>query len=279
MDEVVKGSGGGKAAELGLLKFLLNTERGADAGAFKQLVDFAANTIKGENALSKASKAVFEAGTTVLPSKLLPDEDKRKKLDKKLREVQSNNERLLEVGGKVAHYEPEVGSSIGFIASNAANYLNSLRPATERKSPLDADIQPSKAEQSRYERALDIAEQPLIVFKAIKDGEITPDDIVTLQRVYPDLYSRMHQKLTDNMIEALNKGEHVPYKTRIGLSMFLSQPMDSTLTPMGIQNAQPKMGAGQAQQVPQQKYKGSMKSLGNLSEQAMTPLQKRQAGV
>lgn len=274
--EATQGTGGGKAAEMGVLKLLANVERGAEPGAFKQLVEFAANTIKGENTLSKATKAVFEAGSVVLPSKLLPNDEKRKKLDKKLREVQSNNERLLEVGGKVAHYDPEVGSSIGFVASNATNFLNSLRPATERKSPLDSDIEPSKAEQAHYERALDIAEQPLVVLQAIKDGEVTPDDIMAMQRMYPDLYARVHDKLTTEMIEALNRGENVPYKTRIGLSMFLGEPMDSTLTPMGIQAAQPKMGQGQAQQVPQQKYKGSMKDLGTMAKADMTPLQARQ---
>jgi hypothetical protein len=49
----------------------------------------------------------------------------------------------------------------------------------------------------------------------------------------------MANKITTQMAAARSKGETIDYKTRMGLSLFLGQPLDSTMSPMAIQAAQP----------------------------------------
>ena len=39
------------------------------------------------------------------------------------------------------------------------------------------------------------------------------------------------------------KGNPIDYKVRLGLSIFLAQPLDSTMNPMSIMAAQPKSSA------------------------------------
>jgi hypothetical protein len=79
------------------------------------------------------------------------------------------------------------------------------------------------------------------------------------------------------MTDFMNKDGVVPYKTRIGLSMFLAQPLDSTMSPMSIMAAQP---IPKQPPMPQQgKTKGSKSSpaLQKMSQGYATPGQAREA--
>ncbi len=80
------------------------------------------------------------------------------------------------------------------------------------------------------------------------------------------------------MINAVNDETVIPYKTRIGLSMFLAQPMDSTMTPSGIMAAQPK-APQQAPQAgtPQSNGPHSMKNINKLATSYLTPTQARES--
>lgn len=278
LQEAANLGGGSDASQLAALKFAANTEKGVNASAFRQMSNFIAETVKGESKFAKATSAVFDSSKQVLGTKLFPQQKDRDKLDEKLKGLQANNAPLFDVGGNVGHYLPDHGTAVAQIATNASGYLNSLRPSTDKKNPLDSDIVPSKMQKSAYNRALDIAQEPLVVLDSLKEGTLTPHDLVTFKTIYPSLYARTSQKLMNNLIETTNKGVNIPYKTRLGLSMFLGQPLDSTMTPEGIMSAQPKLG--QPSQQPQQQggghARGSMKDLGKIAQADMTPLQARQ---
>jgi hypothetical protein len=48
----------------------------------------------------------------------------------------------------------------------------------------------------------------------------------------------MVQKLTNEMIGVTEKEMSIPYKTKMSLSLFMGQPLDSTMTPQFIQATQ-----------------------------------------
>ncbi len=175
---------------------------------------------------------------------------------------------------------PEHATAVGQTVARTTQYLNSLRPDTTPKNPLDSKIPPSKIQTAAFNRALDIANQPLIVLKEIKDGSITPESVKNLVSLYPDLYKKLVGTLTSEMMSHLSKDEAVPYNTRIGLSLFLGQPMDSTLTPMGIVGAQPMppspMPQAQGSQSPGEGQKHSMASLSKLPGSYQTQSQANQ---
>lgn len=225
------------AARLGILKFL-GSNKPIEASGFKSMVDFINSSVKGENIISKATKDIFKAGKVVLPNSLIPSDSDRKKLDRRLEEVQKTPTALLDVGGKTAHYLPDHGSALSTVAQSAVNYLNTLRPSKAVSSPLDTPPKPSATQQAQYNRALDIAQQPLVVLNSIKEGTITPNDVKTLMTLYPALYAQLNQRLMAQVSEVVSKGQQIPYKTRIGLSLFSATPLDSTMTPGGIQSAQ-----------------------------------------
>lgn len=267
------------AVRLGILKFL-GSDKPINTEGLKAVIDFAQHVIKGENTIGKVTKGVFDSSIKVLPQTMEIESKQREKLDRRLQQLQENPESLLNVGGSVAHYMPDHATGMASTASNAVNFLNSLRPKLGKKLPLDTDPKAAPHQQKPYDKALDIAQKPLLVMQSIKDGSITPHEIMVLKTLYPSLYQHMGNKLSQAMVDHLAKGNTIPYKTRMGLSMFLGQPLDSTMTPQAIQSAQHVLMGSQPQQpqaAPQQHAKHSMNALNKLPGMYQTPGQQRQA--
>lgn len=276
-------AGGTDAAKLASLNFARNPGQPVSASAFKQSVDFIANVIKGENLVGRATKNIFKAGETVLPSHLIPDDKSREKLDKKLKHLQSSNTAAGDLlnHDPVGNYLPAHAQAHTQTVANGVEYLNSLRPVTSKNSPLDSEKVVSPMQKATFNNALDIAQQPLIVLDRVKDGTINSHDISHLQHIYPGLYQRLVAKVSNSMMEHVHGEENIPYKTRLGLSKFIAQPLDSTMTPNSIMAAQPQAQKPiPSQQTPMNQMASgqhSMKNINKLAQGYMTPDQARMA--
>lgn len=263
------------AARLALLKFLGSTGK-IDSGALKVAADLIGKTVKGEALITKAAKNVFKDGAEILPESKMPTEAMRDKLDKKLLKLQDDPTPLLDVSGKTGHYMPEHGAAMSEVSARVVNYVNANRPIEQRLGALDPPMPPTDAAKDKFARILDIAQQPLVVLEHIKNGTILPDDVVALKSMYPKMYDNLVSKLTNAMTEHVSGESEVSYQTRIGLSLFMGQPLDATMTPSAIQAAQPippQAPSPQAQGQP----KHSTAKLSKLPNQFMTPDQAREA--
>lgn len=262
------------AARLAMLKFL-GSNQPVEAEGFKAAVDYLHHIVKGESAIKTATKNLFKAGTSVLSESSMPSEAARSKLNSTLIQMQQDPSKMLNIGGKAAYYLPDHGVSANQTAANAVNYLNAQRPKTGQSMPLDKDRKPSQAEMDKYNRALDIAQQPLVTLDRLKQGRLTAQEVGHLRALYPDLYSKLSQQVLNNVIEQKTKGSDIPYRTRMGLSLFLGQPLDSTLTPSGILGAQPKPPMAQPETAtqPAANPKRSTTSLNKVSSIYSTPVQ------
>jgi hypothetical protein len=243
------------------------------------MVDYIQAARKGAQTLDRGASAVFKAGREVISPNMRPTEKDRKALDKSIKDYRDMPDRQLDNGTAVAHYLPDHGTAMAQTGMQAANYLNNLRPDTQRMSPLDTKPIVNSEKIAAYNNALNIAEQPMIVLDKIKSGSITPQDITHLRAMYPSLYNQMVSKVSNEMTEHMNKGEAVPYRTRQGLSLFMGQPLDSTMTPQAIMAAQPVTAAqpdqgGQAQKKPSE---ASMTGMQKLGQTYQTPAQYRES--
>lgn len=234
-------------------------DKPTSAPGLKAAVDYGVQVAKGEAALTKAAKSIFKAGAEVIPQAIrMTAEKSTEKLDKMLQQIRLNPQMLFAKESDTHSYLPNHGMAVDQSVGNAVTYLNSLRPDLDKKSPLDSTPVPSTTQKAAYNNALIIAQQPLSVLEKVKAGTITAQDIQTLGTLYPSLYNRMAQKLTSEIIDVTSKGEMIPYKTRIGVSMFLGQPLDSTMNPMSIQAAQiSRTEEPESQQSAQMAPKGS----------------------
>lgn len=236
------------------------------SSGLKAAADYGIAVIKGEKLFNNAAKNLFKGGAEILPKYSLPTEKKRDKLEKALKGAANDPASLLKVGGDIDHYLPDHGAQIGLVAASAISYLEKIRPKpTNAGGILDTKFEPSKMEQAKYERSLDIAEQPLIVVQHIKDGTLLPQDIIGLKTMFPSIYEKLSHSLTQEMIEHLSDGEIIPYKQRMSLSLFMAHPLDATMMPQSIIAAQPPPpNHPQMAQAPQKH--GSMKNVNKFAQ-------------
>jgi hypothetical protein len=222
----------------GIAKAVVSKE--ASGAGLKAAVDYAANVSSGQKALSKATENLFKDTPAVLADHMYPTERDRSRLEKALGAMRKDPQGFARnsANDKTSHYLPEHAAAVAFAASNAATYLNNLRFNQGKKAPLDSTPVPSAADEAKYKRALDIAQQPLIIMDKIKKGTVTSHDIQHLQAMYPSLYGSIKKQIVDKMSDHLSRGRAVPYQTRIGLSMFLGQPLDSSMSQQYILAAQ-----------------------------------------
>lgn len=228
------------AGRLSMLRFI-GSEGEIKPVGFDAMAKFIQASMKGQTMVNKAVQNVFKPGAQVLTDKLMPFKGDRDKLDKKVSEFADNPGMLqLLMNGHVGHYLPQHQEAMVQSVTNSLNYLSQLKPKSSRLGPLDPPQAPSPASMARYNRALDIAINPAVVLQHVKSGTVQPSDLVDLQNLYPDLYNQIKGKVADQIAETKSKGTMIPYNTRMGLSLFLGQPMDSSMTPASIQAAQPQ---------------------------------------
>lgn len=210
---------------------------------FASAINMAEQAVKGRLLVEKAANSVFGSAFGLSA----PDKDLRDKLDKRIRDLQNNPQGTIDVlNNNLDHYMPGHAMSLGQTVGQAIQYLNTVKPNVEKQSPLDSVPTPTPEAKTKYNQALSIAENPLTVMNNIKQGTLTSQHIAHLASMYPALYDQMKSALMDSMTDHLSKQESIPYKTRLGISLFMGQPLDSSMKPASIQASIP----AQPQQIP-----------------------------
>lgn len=264
------------AIRVGLLKFLGSSEP-INAGGFKAMIDFIHSTQKGENIIINGTKNLFKAGVPIVTAAMMPTQKDRDNLDKHLTYLQANPESVTNLVTDLGHYMPEQADQVGFMVGTTLNYLLSLKPNMQPQGMLDNSVPANPIAKSNYNRALDIAEQPMIVMQKMKDGTITEHDVVAIKTMYPDLYEKITQNIMTNLVDHHAKGQKLPYSTKMGISTFLGHPLDSSMYPHAILSSQNAISSHQIKNqnnMPQQLVKGS-KALGKMPLSDATPQQAR----
>lgn len=264
------------AMKLSLLKFL-GSEHSVNPSAFKSAVDLVSSIYKGDSMAAKAAKSVFDSSINTSAHTYSESEKSRNKLKSIVDEYKRDPSSLMKTGGDTGYYMPEHGAALSSMSARAIQYLAQNEPVSTVFATLDEPLEPSQVEKFQYDRLLDIANQPLITLQSIKDNDLTEDDMKAFVNMYPGLYKSVSQKVYNAMIEHKNEGKDIPYDKVIGLSLFLGQPLDSTLTTTGIALAQPSQAtqAAQAQVNSQKQPKGTMQKLGKSNSLMSTPLEAR----
>jgi hypothetical protein len=264
------------AIRLAYLKFMAS-DKPVQSTAFKAMVEAIHDTYKFENKLGKATKNLFNASVKTVINDI-PDQESRDKLAKKLKKLEENPYALMDSLGNtdLAHYMPNHQASLAASATGAVQYLQALKPQPYKPSVLDKPIEPSEAQKQRYYRALDIAQNPLVVLQHIKDGTLQTSDIEDLNGIYPYLYSKYVTNITNEISNLEAADKQMPYKQRVSTSLFLGQALDTTMQPSSILAAQAvhQQKITNQQQGPAPGASKNTAKLGKINASYMTPLQK-----
>lgn len=250
------------------IKTLLKFASPGEIEANKVSTDYIQNALKGEKLLDRATKALFQTGD-VIPSHLLPNEKSRERLKERLSQINENPDSALSVGGGISHHLPGHGVAAGTLAASAVNYFNSIRPTESKALPLDPGSPKSKQKEYQYNRALDIAEQPLLVFHHAKKGTLQTQDIKTIQAIYPGLREQMVKKVADQLAQAEAGKRSIPYNQRRMLSMITGAPLNSSQTLAGanvIMQANSSQQASPENQAQGKQHKASGPELSQINK-------------
>lgn len=256
-----------EAIQLSLLK-LLGSDKPINAAGLKAAVNMIHNTIQGQNALTKGAQAVLKPGAQVLTSSQMPNRADRDKLDKLVTKAQETPDKTMHdlSDGHTGHYFPDHQANLTQNVATQAQYLAHIKPQPTRNSPLDREMPPSPAAMARYDRALDIANNPLVVLHHLKEGTIQATDLQDLKQMYPSYFNNVVQKISQEMSKQ-HGDVQIPYQTRMGLSLLLGTAVDSSMQPQSIIAAQPKPPQPQGQAPKDSKALGKMSSSYRTSSQ------------
>lgn len=242
---------------------------------FRGAVDYLAGAKRGSEKLNQAMKGIFAHGKSKkheAPPSIAALKEHLEALDK-------NPQALLDVGGSLSHYLPNQAIQISTTAATATNYLKSIKPMPIQSAPLDKSAPVSRAAEAGYNRQLAIAQDPLLTLSHLKKGTLIPADLATVSNLYPGLMNQMKQKATESLVDRMAKDEPIPYAQKQSLSLFLGQPLDSTMT---LDSLQAIMKANLGAQSDQQKggpKKASgveLKQIDKADKLLQTPAQARQ---
>lgn len=237
-------------------------ESNNSARGLKSAVAYTMAAVKGENNINKAAAAVF--GKDMDNVIKMPSSKDRELLKEQIKKVSANPNLMMDVGSHTAHYLPQHGTAIAATTANAVNYLKNLEPDLAPRAPLDAPRKPNSIEEAKFNRALDIAENPLIIMKSIKEGSLTIQDIQHMKALFPALYTKMSNQLMTQLIDKKTDKGLIPYKTKLSLAAFMGQPLDSSMMPVAIVASQ---GQGmQASQLEQAKIGNAPKNMNKLDK-------------
>jgi hypothetical protein len=265
----------GRKVKQSVLPFVVKALSGNAPHSAGKVLGYAESAAKGAGKLSDGINSLFKAGGARAVDAITSDKDKEK-IDKYLENGELDRQFQSQIqqpapsptpsqkfahGGEVIKPEPvampdepvqpalrgfeKLGKALPDHAAmlagakvRVANYLNSVRP--QKPLPkLAFDTSRENTDQHRsYQKALDLAIQPLGILNHIKAGTLTPETLNHFKSLWPEIHDHMSKKLTQKIMQAGVDEEKPSYRVRQGLSMFLGTPLDSTMTPQAIQSVQ-----------------------------------------
>lgn len=142
-----------------------------------------------------------------------------------------------EIGSKLMVIEraaPKTAEKMAETSIKAFNFIDSKLPKNMSDLILDKPFaktyEPSSLEISKFERYLQVVDNPLSVLEEIKAGTLTREHVEALENVYPNIYNRLRVKVLDEV----DKHPNMAYSKKIQLGILLNIPTDESLIPQNI---------------------------------------------
>lgn len=228
-----------QASKLSYLR-MLTSETPASADGFKAAYSYFNHVFKGQQLLAKGASAVFTgAGVAAYNA---PTADDREKLDKKVSDFATNPQPFVQsqLNSNLGIYAGDHQVAASATMTRALQYCNQIKPKDTQSGVLNNPIEPSKVEQFRYDRCLNIAHNPNVLFDHIRNGTLQTSDVQDVKTMYPGVYNQMQQNLMNEITKLKDAGKSVPMRIQQSVSLFMGQALNSSMSPNSIIAAQPK---------------------------------------
>lgn len=155
---------------------------------------------------------------------------------------------------------PEQNTLLNTAKGRISTYLNKIRPLENKPKAAFDDDAPNKEQKRQYEKAVDLAINPMSILDHINKGDLTPEHMGHFSSMYPEVHKFLSNEMTKQITEAQIKKEKPPYEKRQAMGMFIGADLDSSFSPLAIQTIQglyANKQAAQQQQAPTKSKKGT----------------------
>lgn len=205
---------------------------------------------KGYKAVEKASHRIIDGLTSdkarrpFVVTNALSYTSENKTLEEKRKEFRKQAEYLKNMGEPqfaVREIEKRIAGGEGAPAIQAAASAQLTKTAEFLQSKMPEDPmasetalfkqpywEPSDYELAKFQRYVDAAENPITVLEHMAAGSVTPEEIETLQTLYPQMYDRLQKQVLDAIMKP---DVNMSYDQRLMLSSIFDTPVDPTLQP------------------------------------------------
>lgn len=175
---------------------------------------------------------------------------------------------------------PQASKIIAARTIKAMEFLESKIPKDTKSVMLDRpftrEYQPSSMELSKFERYVQIIDNPLSIVEELENGTITQEHADALKAVYPSIYRRLQVAVLD---EVQNHPD-MSYNKKLQLGTVMDIPTDESLIPENIIALQSNFAPQEEQQDPQTQGAVSQTQSGvsklKISERQATDMQATQ---
>lgn len=224
---------------------------------YKTLTAIERASNKGARALESATTHVADVLTgarfekTVFLSQMGTDNSKetQKERFKRYQSITENLNRISNNPSAVMNHMDQVSLGADGIPGIKQAMTTKLTQATgylQAHAPVDplagtsiyankTGYQPSDSELASFMRRVDVVHNPIVAVKAIGAGDATPEQIDALKSVYPEVYNRLQTKTISAIMD---HGEDIPYPRKLVISQMFGTPVDYSMTPEFIKQAQ-----------------------------------------
>lgn len=173
-------------------------------------------------------------------------------------------------------HAPQTAQALQVAAARGVAFLASKVP-TQKMTPLGKPREPSQQEAWQFSRYYDAVNKPTSILKHAAAGTLTPMDVEAVKAVHPELFAHMQAAALEKVMA--HKGQPLPYRARLMLSMLLGQDLDGTMSRESLQanqaiygmpsqkSGEDAAGAGGGSVRPSQTGLGKL----NTANRAMTP--------
>jgi len=188
----------------------------------------------------------------------------------------AEQERLLgELNSRMAEAQgvaPELSGAITAAVARGSGVLTADMPKPIGTGDIrDRSSYPDipDSEKAAWLRKLGVVRDPVSVIGSLKKGELTGEEISTLQRSHPELYGRMRSELLQHLEQNAIDGNMPSYQQRAQASVFTGSPVDATYSPDMIQAFQQRYAQAPQEQQQSQAPRRSLTRASKLAERRM----------
>lgn len=155
------------------------------------------------------------------------------------------------VGTGLRDVAPKTAAAVGDVATRALTFLATRAPkdrsVVNGAQPRTESREPSRQETMRFSRYVEAIDDPLIVVKGLRNGNVTREHVEAVREVYPRLYAVMQGRLAE---EVAKLPKALPYPTRVALSVLFDTPLDASMRPDIIAGIQSQYMQPKSQRMP-----------------------------